>query len=56
VKVPNNPPIPLDAAGPNEFYSSNIGTIIFHTDAGHHASGFTVFTQEARGIIFTRVN
>ncbi len=56
VEKPDNAAVPLDAATRNEFYSSNIGTIVFHTDANNHVSGFTVFTQEARGIIFTRVN
>jgi CubicO group peptidase (beta-lactamase class C family) len=56
VRKPDNATVPLDAATQNEFYSSNIGTIAFQTDSDHHVSGFTVFTQEARGIIFTRVN
>jgi CubicO group peptidase (beta-lactamase class C family) len=56
VKVPNNPPISLDAAGTDEFYSSDLGDLVFHPDAGHRVSAFSLSTQEARGIIFTKVN
>lgn len=57
VKMPDNAAVPLNAATQNEFYSSDSGTaIVFNTDAGHHASGFSVFMQAARGIVFTRVN
>jgi CubicO group peptidase (beta-lactamase class C family) len=56
IKKPDNTEVWLDAATQNEFYSSNIGTIVFHMNANHQVSGLTVFTQEARGIIFTRVN
>ena len=55
VKVPNNPPIPLDAAGPNEFYSSDLGDLVFHTDAGHRVSAFSLSMQASRGIIFAKV-
>ena len=56
VKVPNNPPIPLDAAGPNEFCSSDLGDLVFHFDAGNRISAFTLSTQASRGIIFKKVN
>src|SRR6202008_3549579 len=56
VKVPNNAPIPLDAAGPNEVYSSDLGDLVFHTDAGHRVSTFSLSTQASRGIIFARVH
>jgi CubicO group peptidase (beta-lactamase class C family) len=52
----DNPRVRLDPAGQDEFYSSDLGTIVFHTDAGHRISGFSLFTQAARGIIFTRIN
>lgn len=48
VKVPNNPPIPLDAAGPNEFYSSDLGDFVFHPDADHRVSAFSLSTQASR--------
>ena len=56
VKWRSNVLVRLDAATRNEFYSSDLGTIVFHTDAGHPASGFSLYTQQARGIIFTKVN
>jgi len=56
VKVPNNPPIPLDDAGPDEFYSSDLGDLNFPRDAGHQVFAFNLSTQEARGIIFKKVN
>jgi CubicO group peptidase (beta-lactamase class C family) len=56
VKVPNNPPIPLDAAGPDEFYSSDLGDLVFHSDAGRGVSAFSLSTQASRGINFKRVN
>jgi len=56
VKRRSNAPVPLDAATQNEFYSGDLGTIVFHTDAQHHVSGFNLFTQQARGIAFTKVN
>ena len=56
VKVPNNPSIPLDAAGRDEFYSNDLGDLVFHTDAGHRVSAFSLSTQASRGIIFAKVN
>jgi hypothetical protein len=56
LKNQNNVQVPLDAATEDEFYSSNLGTIVFHTSAGRHVSGFSLFTQAARGIIFAKVN
>ena len=52
----NNVKVPLDAAGEDVFYSSNLGTIVFPSSAGRHISGFSLYTQAARGIIFTKVN
>jgi CubicO group peptidase (beta-lactamase class C family) len=49
----DNPRVPLDAAAQDEFYASDFGTIIFHPDASDRVSGFTLFTQAARGIRFT---
>lgn len=56
VKVPNNPSIPLDAAGRDEFYSNDLGDLVFHTDAGDRVSAFSLSTQASRGIIFAKVN
>ena len=52
--VPKRSPIPLDAAGPNEFYSSDLGDLVFHVDAGQRISAFSLSTQASRGIIFTK--
>ena len=56
VRVPNTPPIPLEAAGPNEFYSSDLGDLVFHVDVDHHLSAFSLSTQASRGILFQKVN
>jgi CubicO group peptidase (beta-lactamase class C family) len=56
VKVPNNPSIPLDAAGRDEFYSSDLGDLLFHPEAGHPVSAFSLSTQASRGIIFAKMN
>jgi hypothetical protein len=56
VLVPNNPPIPLEAAAPDEFYSSDLGDLVFHADHDNRVSGFTLSTQASRGIIFRKVN
>jgi hypothetical protein len=53
LKNHDNPPVTFAAAAPDEFYASATA-IVFHTDAIHRVSGFSVFTQGARGIIFTR--
>jgi CubicO group peptidase (beta-lactamase class C family) len=56
IKKGNNAMMALDAVTQDEFYSSDLGTIVFHTDANHHVSGFNLSTQQARGIVFTRLN
>jgi hypothetical protein len=56
LKVPNNASIPLDAAGRDEFYSNELGDLVFHTDAGHRVSAFSLSTQASRGIIFVKMN
>jgi CubicO group peptidase (beta-lactamase class C family) len=53
LKNHDNPRVPLDAAAQDEFYAGGFGTIVFHKDASHRVSGFSLFTQAARGIIFT---
>lgn len=53
VKKPNSAAVRLDAATQDEFFSSDLGTMVFHTDANRHVSGFSLFTQQARGIVFT---
>jgi CubicO group peptidase (beta-lactamase class C family) len=51
----DDPPVPLEAAEHDEFYSNDLGTLVFNSDASHRVSGFSLFTQAARGIIFTSV-
>jgi len=53
-KVPNDSPMPLDAAGRDEFYSSDLGDLVFHTDASHRVSAFSLSTQASRGIMFKK--
>ena len=55
VKTRRNARVPLDAAAQNEFYSGDLGTIVFHTGANHYVAGFNLFTQQARGIVFTKL-
>ena len=55
VKRQNNAPIPLKAATEVEFYSGDLGTIVFRSDIDHHVSGFSLFTQQARDIRFTKM-
>lgn len=52
----NNAPIPLNAATGVEFYSDDLGTVVFHSDADHHVSGLSLFTQQARNISFTKMH
>jgi CubicO group peptidase (beta-lactamase class C family) len=56
VKVPNNPPIALDAAGRDEFYSSDLGDLVFRSETGDRISAFSLSTQASRGIIFKKAN
>lgn len=56
LKIPDNEPLPLKEALPGEFYSDGVGTIVFQSESGHHASGFQVFMQAARGISFKEVH
>jgi CubicO group peptidase (beta-lactamase class C family) len=50
-KAGGNRPVAFDAASRDEFYSSDFRTLVFHTDA----SSFSLFTQAARGINFTKI-
>ena len=55
VKEGDKPPVIFDPATANEFYSSDFRTLDFQHDADRRISGFNVFTQAARGIMFNRV-
>lgn len=56
VKEGDGPPVIFDPATPTEFYFSDFRTLVFHSGADRHISGFNVFTQAARGIMFNRVS
>ncbi len=47
--------VPFDPATSNEFYSSDFRTLVFN-ETGQRITGFSLFTQAARGIIFVRTN
>jgi CubicO group peptidase (beta-lactamase class C family) len=51
----DDPPVPLDAAAHDEFCSNDLGTLVFNSDASHRVLGFSLYTQAAHGIVFTRV-
>ena len=56
VKAGDKPPVIFDPATLDEFCSSDFRTLVFQPDADRRISGFSVFTQAARGIMFNRVN
>ena len=51
----HHPPFKLTALSATEFRSEDTGNLVFQTSADHRVSGFTVYTQPARGITFRRV-
>ena len=55
VKQGDKPPVIFEPATQNEFYSSDFRTLVFQIDADRRVSGFNVFTQAARGIVFNKV-
>jgi len=55
VRAANKPPVIFDPATQDEFYSADFRTLVFHSDE-RRISGFKLFTQSARGIIFNKVN
>jgi hypothetical protein len=56
VKEGDKPSVIFDLATSNEFHSSDFRTLVFQPDADRCTSGFSVFTQAARGIRFNRVD
>ena len=50
-----NPHIKLTAIAQDEFESGDLGTLVFRRDANHRVSGLSVFTVNARGVKFERV-
>ena len=55
VREGDKTPVIFEPATQNEFYSSAFRTLVFQIDADRRVSGFNVFTQAARGIMFNRV-
>ena len=56
VAIGDKSPVELQPAAPNEFYSPDMGALVFTAVSGRHASGFAVYTQSARGMSFDRLD
>jgi CubicO group peptidase (beta-lactamase class C family) len=56
VQVGDKPAVVFDPATYDEFYSSDFRTLVFRSEVGQRISGFKLFTQSARGIVFNKVN
>jgi CubicO group peptidase (beta-lactamase class C family) len=54
LRVGTQPAVTLNPVAPNEFQGGDLGTILFQ-GAGGQFSGFTLFSQPARGISFLRL-
>jgi CubicO group peptidase (beta-lactamase class C family) len=54
--IRNLPPIKLKPIAVDEFEAGDLGAIVFHSDAAHGVSALTLFSQAARGIVFTKIN
>lgn len=55
VQAGNKPSVIFDPATHDEFYSADFRTLVFQTEGERPISGFKLFTQSARGIVFKRV-
>ena len=51
-----DPVVRLDGVGPDEFENADLGNIVFHRDVQGRVSGFSVYTVNARGMGFERVD
>jgi len=56
VEEGDKPPVIFDPATHDEFYSSDLRTLVFPPEADRRISGFELFTQAARAIVFNKVN
>jgi CubicO group peptidase (beta-lactamase class C family) len=56
VEADDKPVVIFDPATPDEFYSTDFRTLVFTPEVDRPISGFKLFTQSARGIVFKRVN
>jgi CubicO group peptidase (beta-lactamase class C family) len=55
VQAGNKPPVIFDPATHDKFYSADFRTLVFQSE-GERVSGFELFTQSARGIVFNQAN
>ncbi|HEX4022755.1 MAG TPA: serine hydrolase domain-containing protein [Acidobacteriaceae bacterium] len=51
-----NPPLKLTPIAPDEFNSGDYGILVFHRDANHRISGFSVYTLNVRNVGFTKTS
>ena len=51
-----NPPMKLEALVPDEFTNRQLGTAVFHRDAGDHISGLSVYSGRIRDVRFDRTH
>jgi len=51
-----NPPLKLTPVARDEFDSGAYGILVFHRDADRRISGLSVFTLNARNVVFKRIN
>ena len=54
VQVGGKPAVIFDPASHDEFYSTDFRTLVFPPEAEREATGFKLFTQSSRGIVFKR--
>lgn len=52
----DQPPVDLIPVAANEFQAGDLGTIVFQVAGNAHATGLTLFSQPARGIIFRKAD
>jgi len=55
-QVGAKPAVIFDPATDVEFYSADFRALVFQSEVQQRISGFKLFTQSARGIVFNRVN
>jgi hypothetical protein len=51
-----DPAVKLDAVGPDELENGDLGNIVFRRDTAGRVTGFQIFTINARGVTFERVD
>ncbi|HTS34622.1 MAG TPA: serine hydrolase domain-containing protein [Candidatus Solibacter sp.] len=56
LRTSDRPPVDLSPVAPNEFQAGDLGTFVFQSGANRQVSGWTLFSQPARGITFRKIN